>query len=91
MLANPYQHAEKEQAEQFYRSCSAICLRRLQTWTLVSKGLVSYIIAIIGFGGLNSISKGCVFAGVKLVAECFCQAHLSGLIALLGRHLGLLF
>lgn len=71
MLANPLQHAQKEQGEGLYCSRSAICLRRLQTQTLVSKGLLSHIIAIIGFAGLNSISKGCVLAGAKLVAEVF--------------------
>lgn len=74
-----------------YGSHSAICLQRLQTWTLVSKGLLNHIIAIIGFAGLNSISKGCVLAGVKLLAECVYQARLSGSIALLGGRLCLLF
>jgi len=90
VLANPLQHAEKEQVKGLCRSRSAICLQRLQTWTLVSKGLLNHIIAIIGFAELNSISKGCVLATVKLVAECFYQTHLSGLTALLDGCLGLI-
>lgn len=60
-------------------------------WTLVSKGLLSHINAIIGFAELNSISRGCVFVRVKLVAECFYRVHISGLTALLRGHLDLLF
>lgn len=39
-------------------------------WTLVSKGLLSHINAIIGFAELNNINMGRVFVGIKLVAEC---------------------
>lgn len=49
---------------------SLICLQRFWMWTLVSKGLLSHINAIIGFAELNNINMGRVFVGIKLVAEC---------------------